>query len=61
LGLAALFLDSEGVLPRWIKVRELQDLRFVLAQSIVVMMLFGFLGDVLEWEDGLGYRLRRRR
>jgi hypothetical protein len=25
LGLAALFLDSEAALPRWFKVRELQD------------------------------------
>jgi len=31
LGLAALFLDSEAALPRWFKVRELQDLKFVLA------------------------------
>jgi uncharacterized membrane protein YqhA len=43
LGLAALFLDSEAALPRWFKVRELQDLKFVLAQSIVVVMLVGFL------------------
>jgi uncharacterized membrane protein YqhA len=52
LGLAALFLDSEAALPGWFKVRELQDLKFVLAQSIVMAMLVGFLGDVLEWETG---------
>jgi len=52
LGLAALFLDSEAALPRWFKVRELQDLKLVLAQSIVVVMLIGFLGDVLEWQVG---------
>jgi uncharacterized membrane protein YqhA len=39
-------------LPRWFKVRELQDLKLVLAQSIVVVMLVGFLGDALEWETG---------
>jgi uncharacterized membrane protein YqhA len=52
LGLAALFLDAEAALPRWFKVRELQDLKLVLAQSIVVVMLVGFLGDALEWETG---------
>jgi len=52
LGLAALFLDSEGALPRWFKAHGLQDLKVVLAQSIVMAMLVGFLGDVLEWEAG---------
>jgi len=52
LGLAALFLDSEAALPRWFKVHELQDLKVVLAQSVVVVMIIAFLGDVLEWEHG---------
>jgi uncharacterized membrane protein YqhA len=52
LGLAALFLDSEAALPRWFKVRELQDLKVVLAQSVVAVMIIAFLGDVLEWEQG---------
>jgi uncharacterized membrane protein YqhA len=33
-------------------VRELQDLKRVLAQSVVVVMLVSFLGDVLDWEKG---------
>jgi uncharacterized membrane protein YqhA len=52
LGLAALFLDAEAALPRWFKVRELQDLKVVLGQSVVVVMAIAFLGDVLEWETG---------
>jgi uncharacterized membrane protein YqhA len=52
LGLAALFLDSEAALPRWLHVRELYDLKISLSQSVVVVMLVAFLGDVLEWENG---------
>jgi uncharacterized membrane protein YqhA len=52
LGLAALFLDSEAALPRWFKVRELQDLKAILSQSVVVVLVIAFLGDVLEWETG---------
>jgi uncharacterized membrane protein YqhA len=52
LGLAALFLDSEAALPRWFKIHELQDLKIIVSQSVVVVMLVAFLGDVLEWEQG---------
>jgi uncharacterized membrane protein YqhA len=52
LGFAALFLDSEAALPRWFKVRELLDLKIVLSQSVVVVLVVAFLGDVLEWEAG---------
>lgn len=52
LGLAALFLDSEAASPRWFKVRELQDLKVIVSQSVIVVMLVAFLGDVLEWEQG---------
>jgi uncharacterized membrane protein YqhA len=52
LGLAALFLDSEAALPRWFKVGELQDLKTIVSQSVVLVMLVAFLGDVLEWEQG---------
>ncbi len=51
LGLAALFLGSEAALPRWFKVRELQDLKAIVSQSVVLVMLVAFLGDVLEWEN----------
>ena len=53
LGLAALFLDSEAALPRWFKIRELQDLKDVVSQSVVVVLLVAFLGIVLEWETGM--------
>jgi len=52
LGLSALFLDAETALPAWFEVRELQDLKVVLSQSVIVVLLVAFLGDVLEWEKG---------
>jgi uncharacterized membrane protein YqhA len=52
LGLAALFLDSEAALPRWFKIRELQDLKDVVSQSVVVVLLVAFLAIVLEWDNG---------
>jgi uncharacterized membrane protein YqhA len=52
LGLGALFLDTEAAMPRWFKVREIQDLKTVLSESVIVVMLVSFLGDVLEWERG---------
>src|SRR6516165_6313007 len=42
LGLGALFLGTEGALPRWFEVRELQDLKNVLSQSVVVVMIVSF-------------------
>jgi uncharacterized membrane protein YqhA len=45
LGLAALFLDSEAALPRWFKVHELHDLKIILSQSVVVVMVVGFLSS----------------
>ena len=52
LGLSALFLDHRAALPKWLEVHEFQDLKDVLAQSVVVVMLIAFLGDFLEWEKG---------
>ena len=52
LGLGALFLNTETALPAWFEVRELQDLKVILSQSVIVVMLVAFLGDVLEWEQG---------
>lgn len=52
LGLAALFLDGESALPPWFKVGELQDLKVIVSQTVVVVLLVAFLGDVLEWENG---------
>src|SRR5262245_5958013 len=52
LGLGALFLGTEAALPAWLQVREVQDLKIVLSQSVIVVLLVAFLGDVLEWEKG---------
>jgi uncharacterized membrane protein YqhA len=52
LGLGALFLDAKSALPAWYRVRELRDLKVVLSQSVIVLLLVDFLGDVLEWERG---------
>jgi len=52
LGLGALFLDARSALPTWFRVRELRDLKVVLSQSVIVVLLVDFLGDALEWERG---------
>jgi len=52
LGLGALFLDTRTALPAWFRVHELRDLKVVLSQSVIVVLLIDFLGDVLEWERG---------
>ena len=52
LGMGALFLDARSALPVWFRVRELRDLKVVLSQSVIVVLLIDFLGDVLEWERG---------
>jgi uncharacterized membrane protein YqhA len=52
LGLGSLFLDTKAAMPRWFEVREIQDLKVVLSQSVILVMLVAFLGDVLEWEQG---------
>jgi len=49
---ALLFLGASTALPPWLEVRELHDLKVVLSQSVIVVMLIAFLGDVLEWEKG---------
>ena len=50
LGLAGLFLDAKVALPARFQIRELQDLKVILSQAVVVVLIVAFLGDVLEWE-----------
>ena len=50
VAVAQTVLQTRGALPAWFQVRELQDLKIVVAQSVIVVMLVAFLGDVLEWE-----------
>jgi uncharacterized membrane protein YqhA len=50
LGLYQLFIDQSLVLPRWLKVNDLSDLKRDLIGVVVVLLGVSFLGEVVNWE-----------
>jgi len=50
LGLYQLFIDQSLVLPRWLKVNDLTDLKRDLIGVVVVLLGVSFLGEVVNWE-----------
>ncbi len=50
LGLYQLFIDQNLVLPRWLKVNDLTDLKRDLIAVVVVLLGVSFLGEVVNWE-----------
>ena len=50
LGLYQLFIDQTLVLPRWLKVDDLADLKRDLIGVVVVLLGVSFLGEVVNWE-----------
>jgi uncharacterized membrane protein YqhA len=50
LGLYQLFIDQSLVLPRWLKVNNLTDLKRDLIGVVVVLLGVSFLGEVVNWE-----------
>ena len=50
LGLYQLFIDHNLVLPRWLKVNDLTDLKRDLIGVVVVLLGVSFLGEVVNWE-----------
>src|SRR3954452_3622356 len=50
LGLYQLFIDHDLVLPRWLKVNDLTDLKRDLIGVVVVLLGVSFLGEVVNWE-----------
>jgi uncharacterized membrane protein YqhA len=52
LGLYQLFIDSTLVVPRWLRVTDINDLKRDLIAVTVVLLGVSFLGEVVDW-DGL--------
>ena len=50
LGLYQLFIDQNLVLPGWLKVNDLTDLKRDLIAVVVVLLGVSFLGEVVNWE-----------
>jgi uncharacterized membrane protein YqhA len=50
LGLYQLFIDQNLVLPRWLKVNNLTDLKRDLIGVVVVLLGVSFLGEVVKGE-----------
>ena len=50
LGLYQLFIDHNLVLPHWLKVNDLNDLKRDLIGVVVVLLGVSFLGEVVNWE-----------
>jgi uncharacterized membrane protein YqhA len=57
LGLYELFIDAKIVVPSWLSIQDLDDLKSKLASVVVVVLGVLFLGQALEWQgnDILSY------
>ena len=58
IGLFELFIDDRVVLPRWLEIHDLDDLKEKLIGVIVLVLAVLFLGQVATWDgsrDLLGY------
>jgi len=51
LGLYELFIDSEIIVPTWLKIRSLDDLKSKLVGVVVVILAVLFLGQVVIWDQ----------
>ncbi len=50
LGLYELFIDERIVMPRWLVITDLDDLKGKLLGVITVLLAVTFLGDVVTWD-----------
>jgi uncharacterized membrane protein YqhA len=57
LGLYELFIDAKIVVPSWLSIQDLDDLKSKLASVVIVVLGVLFLGQALEWQgnDILSY------
>lgn len=57
LGLYELFIDANIVVPSWLSIQDLDDLKSKLASVVIVVLGVLFLGQALEWKgnDILSY------
>ena len=52
-GLYQLFVQRDVGLPTWLKIDSLDDLKDNLTEVIIVALLVAFLGQAVEWTDGI--------
>ena len=50
LGLYELFIDTDIVVPSWLSIQDLDDLKNKLVSVVVVVLGVLFLGRALEWQ-----------
>jgi len=50
LGLYELFIDERIVMPHWLVITDLDDLKGKLLGVIIVLLAVTFLGDVVTWD-----------
>lgn len=51
LGLYQLFIDKDVPVPRWLRVRDLTELKRDLIGVTVVLLGVTFLGEVVDWDE----------
>lgn len=54
LGLYELFVDDQVPTPAWLHIEHLDDLKAKLLSVVVVILVVVFLGQVINWDAGLG-------
>jgi uncharacterized membrane protein YqhA len=54
LGLYELFIDERIVMPNWLVITNLDDLKGKLLGVITVLLAVTFLGDVVTWDGSQG-------
>ncbi len=52
LGLYDLFIDDSLVMPHWLEIHSLDDLKERLISVIVVLLAVTFLAEVVSWDGG---------
>lgn len=52
LGLYQLFIDETVPMPKWLRFRSLDDLKYKLIGVVIVLLGVSFLGEVVEWTGG---------
>lgn len=53
LGLYELFINKNAVLPEWLIINNLDDLKNKLLKVLVVVLVVQFLAQVLAWKSGV--------
>jgi uncharacterized membrane protein YqhA len=53
LGLYQLFIDREILLPKWLTIHSLDNLKERLIGTVVVMLAVSFLGFVVAWDGSI--------